>query len=236
MFFQLKKNVSDANKLLETNQLVTLTWGNVSEIDKDLNVIGIKPSGIPYSQLKPEHIVIVNLDGQIIDGDLNPSSDLETHLYLYNKFPTIKGITHTHSSYATSFAQSGISIPPLGTTHADHFYGSIPITRKLSDNEILYNYERNTGRVIYEIFSDLNIMPQDIPGVLVNQHGPFTWGKSALDSLENAIALEEVAKMTFNAKLLSNNFEAINQTLLDKHFLRKNGARATYGQNNNSNI
>ena len=227
MLNEMKKRVFDANVLLKKSGLVVLTWGNVSEIDREKGLIVIKPSGVDYSTMTENDMVVVDLNGTTVDGDLNPSSDLETHLALYKAFPEIGGITHTHSRWATIFSQAGISIPALGTTHADNFYGSVPVTRKMTSEEINGNYERETGNVIVETFRDLN--PNAIPGVLVQSHGPFTWGKNAMKSVENAIVLEEVAFMAWNT--LQLNPEAVlQQELLDKHYLRKHGANATYGQ------
>lgn len=230
MLENVKKRVLEANLLLKKEKLITLTWGNVSEIDRETGYVVIKPSGVSYDNMKSEDMVVVDLEGNIIEGKWNPSSDTPTHLELYKKFPEIGGITHTHSKWATVFAQSGISIPPLGTTHADTFYGEVPCTRKMTKDEIFGEYELETGKVITEYFTEENIM--EIPGVLVNSHGPFTWGKDALKSVENAIVLEEVAMMAWHT--LKLNFDVIfQQELLDKHYLRKHGKNAYYGQKEN---
>ena len=227
MLDEVKKRVFEANVALRESGLVVLTWGNVSEIDRDSGLVVIKPSGVDYRKMSARDMVVVNLDGKAVDGDLNPSSDLDTHLALYRAFPSIGGITHTHSRWATIYSQAGMSIPALGTTHADHFYGAVPVTRKLTSAEIQGNYEAETGNVIVETFRDLD--PMAIPAVLVQSHGPFTWGKNAMKSVENAIVLEEVAFMAWNTLQLHPCSE-IQQELLDKHYLRKHGANATYGQ------
>lgn len=227
MLEEMKKRVYEANVALKESGLVVLTWGNVSEIDRDSGYVVIKPSGVDYSLMSERDMVVVDLDGKIIDGNLNPSSDLPTHLALYKAFPKIGGITHTHSRWATIYSQAGIAIPALGTTHADHFYGTVPVTRKLTKAEIEGNYEAETGNVIIETFRDLD--PMAIPAVLVQSHGPFTWGKNAMKSVENAIVLEEVAFMAWNTLQL-NPKANIQQELLDKHYLRKHGENASYGQ------
>ena len=227
MLEAMKQRVFEANVALKKSGLVVLTWGNVSEIDRDQGLVVIKPSGIDYDAMKAEDMVVVDLDGKVVDGELNPSSDLDTHLALYKTFAEIGGITHTHSRWATIFSQAGVPVPALGTTHADHFYGSVPVTRKLTVEEINGKYEYETGKVIVETFKTLD--PNAIPGVLVQSHGPFTWGKNAMKSVENAIVLEEVAYMAWNT--LQLNPEAkLQQDLLDRHYLRKHGAGATYGQ------
>lgn len=227
MLEELKKRVFEANVALKKSGLVVLTWGNVSEIDRDRSCVVIKPSGVDYDLMTEKDMVVVDLNGNVVDGDLNPSSDLATHLALYKAFPKIGGVTHTHSRWATIYSQAGIPVPALGTTHADHFYGAVPITRKLTFEEIAGNYEAETGNVIVETFENLD--PMAIPGVLVHSHGPFTWGKNAMKSVENAIVLEEVAFMARNTLLLNQN-ASIQQELLDKHYLRKHGENATYGQ------
>ena len=227
MLEELKKRVFEANVALKKSGLVVLTWGNVSEIDRESGCVVIKPSGVDYDLMTEKDMVVVDLNGNVVDGDLNPSSDLATHLALYKAFPKIGGVTHTHSRWATIYSQAGISVPALGTTHADHFYGAVPITRKLTAEEIAGNYEAETGNVIVETFENLD--PMAIPGVLVHSHGPFTWGKNAMKSVENAIVLEEVAFMARNTLLLNPN-ASIQQELLDKHYLRKHGENATYGQ------
>lgn len=229
MLESLKKQVLKANLDLPRYGLVTFTWGNVSGIDRDQGLIVIKPSGIPYDKLKVDDLVVLDLDGNKVEGNLNPSSDTATHLVLYRSFKEIGGIVHTHSSWATSWAQAGRSIPCFGTTHADYFYGSIPCTRKMTKDEIEGNYEENTGYVITETFKDLN--PVYVPGVLVEDHGPFSWGKSPENAVHNAVVMEEVAKMSFNTVMLSHgDAEPASDHILNKHFMRKHGANAYYGQ------
>lgn len=227
MLEQLKERVFEANVFLPANKLVTLTWGNVSEIDRELGYVVIKPSGVKYENMKPEDMVVVDLDGNLIEGNLNPSSDTPTHLELYRRFHEIGGITHTHSRWATIFSQAGMSIPALGTTHADTFYGDIPCTRKMTDDEIFGEYELETGRVIAETFTIDKI--SKIPGVLVHSHGPFSWGKNAMDSVKNAVILEEVAMMAWHTIMLKSDVH-FQKALLDKHFQRKHGENAYYGQ------
>ena len=227
MFKELKEEVWKANMDLPRYGLITFTWGNVSGIHREKGIIVIKPSGVPYSELKPEHMVVLDLDGNKVEGDLKPSSDTPTHLVLYNNFKDIGGVVHTHSSWATSFAQA-VRIIPLGTTHGDYFYGEIPCTRKMTTKEIQGQYEEETGNVIVETFKGIN--PMDIPGVLVNMHGTFTWGKDAHDAVHNAVVLEEVAKMAYRTLTLNANIGPMDRALLDKHFLRKHGANAYYGQ------
>ncbi|NLN42301.1 MAG: L-ribulose-5-phosphate 4-epimerase [Clostridiales bacterium] len=228
MLKDLKEQVWKANMDLPKYGLVTFTWGNVSGIDRDKGLVVIKPSGVPYPELKPEHMVVLDLEGNKVEGDLKPSSDTATHLVLYNNFKEIGGVVHTHSSWATSFAQAGRGIPALGTTHGDYFYGEIPCTRKMTEEEIEGEYEKETGNVIVETFANIN--PMEIPAVLVNMHGPFSWGKDAADAVHNAVVLEEVAKMALRTFMLNPNIGPMDQTLLDKHFLRKHGANAYYGQ------
>ena len=228
MLKDLKEQVWKANMDLPKYGLVTFTWGNVSGIDRDKGLVVIKPSGVPYPELKPEHMVVLDLEGNKVEGDLKPSSDTATHLVLYNNFKKIGGVVHTHSSWATSFAQAGRGIPALGTTHGDYFYGEIPCTRKMTKEEIEGEYEKETGNVIVETFANIN--PMEIPAVLVNMHGPFSWGKDAADAVHNAVVLEEVAKMALRTFMLNPNIGPMDQTLLDKHFLRKHGANAYYGQ------
>lgn len=227
MLEELKNKVYRANLQLKENALVTLTWGNVSEIDRESGLVVIKPSGMPYGAMIPDDMVIVDLNGNIVEGKRRPSSDLPTHLELYRQFGNIGGITHTHSRWATVFAQAGRSIPMLGTTHADTFYGDIPCTRKLTADEISGEYERETGRVICEAFAGKN--PMDIPGVLVYSHGPLTWGKSAEGSVENAVVLEETAMIAWHTLKLNPTVE-FQKELADKHYFRKHGANAYYGQ------
>ena len=228
MLRELKEAVLEANLELPRKGLVTYTWGNVSGIDRENNLIVIKPSGVPYDELKLEHLVVLDLDGNKIEGSLNPSSDTPTHLIIYRNFKDVGGVVHTHSRWATIFAQSGKDIPALGTTHADYFYGSIPCTRKMTAQEINGEYEEQTGNVIVETFKNIN--PVYVPGVLVNNHGPFSWGKDAHESVHNAVVLEEVAMMAYHACLMVPGIGSIDQVLLDKHFLRKHGANAYYGQ------
>jgi len=229
MLKDLKEQVLKANLDLPRYGLVTFTWGNVSGIDRDKGLIVIKPSGVPYNELKAEHLVVLDLDGNKVEGDLNPSSDTPTHLVLYRNFKEIKGIVHTHSSWATSWAQAGRPIPCFGTTHADYFYGPIPCTRKLTKEEIEGNYEENTGHVIVETFKDLN--PLYVPGVLVEDHGPFSWGTSPDNAVHNAVVMEEVAKMAFNTLMLSGgNAQPASEYIQNKHFMRKHGPNAYYGQ------
>ncbi|GAF64523.1 L-ribulose-5-phosphate 4-epimerase [Bacillus sp. TS-2] len=228
MLEKLKQEVLDANLQLPKYKMVTFTWGNVSGIDREKGLIVIKPSGVEYEELKLEDLVVVDLNGQVVEGDLKPSSDTPTHIELYKAFPNIGGIVHTHSPWATSWAQAGRGIPALGTTQADYFYGEIPCTRPMTDPEILADYEKETGSVIIETFKELN--EDYIPGVLVHSHAPFAWGKDANNAFHNAVVLEEVAKMASRTYMLNPQVESMNQTLLDKHFLRKHGANAYYGQ------
>jgi L-ribulose-5-phosphate 4-epimerase len=230
LYKDLKQRVWEANRQLPKYGLVTFTWGNVSEIDRDRGVVAIKPSGVPYEELKIDDMVVLDLEGNVLEGNLRPSSDTPTHLILYKAFPSIGGIVHTHSPWATSWAQAGLSIPALGTTHADHFYGEIPCTRKLTESEIMGEYERETGNVIVETFREKD--PLHVPGVLVNQHGPFVWGENALKAVHNAVVLEEVAKMAYHTVVLNPEISGISQPLLDKHFFRKHGSNAYYGQTN----
>ncbi|SKA74130.1 L-ribulose 5-phosphate 4-epimerase [Clostridium sp. USBA 49] len=229
MLENLKEAVLKANLELPKKGLVTYTWGNVSGIDRQAGLIVIKPSGVPYEELKLEHLVVLDLDGNKVEGNLNPSSDTPTHLTIYKNFKDVGGIVHTHSRWATIWAQAGRSIPALGTTHADYFYGEIPCTRKMTAKEINSDYEKETGNIIVETFENKN--PIYIPGVLVNNHGPFTWGKDAHEAVYNAVVLEEIAMMAYNTVSLTPGIESISQTLLDKHFLRKHGSNAYYGQN-----
>ena len=229
---KLKERVYRANLLLKQNNLITLTWGNVSELDRESGLVAIKPSGIDYDAMTVSDIVVTDLDGKIIEGRLKPSSDLDTHLALYKSFTDISAVVHTHSRWATIFAQAGKEIPMLGTTHADTFYGDIPCTRKMTAEEIAGDYERETGNVIVERFQALD--PTIIPGVIVHSHGPFTWGKNAAKSVENAAVLETVAQMAFQSEILQvavgGGAELMQQELLEKHFYRKHGANAYYGQ------
>ena len=208
--------------------LITYTWGNVSGIDREKGLFVIKPSGVPYEELKPEDMVVMNLQGEKVEGDLNPSSDTPTHLELYKAFEKLGGIVHTHSPWATSWAQAGRAIPCYGTTHADYFYGQIPCARSLTKEEIEGNYEENTGRVIIEAFAEGN--PEYVPGILCANHGPFTWGKDAAEAVHNAVVLEEVAKMAYRTEQLRNQTVGAPGYLQDKHFFRKHGENAYYGQ------
>lgn len=236
MLEKLKEEVYQANMMLPKHGLITLTWGNVSAFDKETGFIVIKPSGVEYTNLRQEDMVVVDLDGNIMEGALNPSSDTPTHIALYRAFPELGGIVHTHSRFATIFAQAGASITALGTTHADYFYGTIPCTRKMTKSEIKGAYEKETGSVIIETFENLLIDPYQVPSVLVHSHGPFTWGASAMKAVENAIVLEEVAQMAWHTELLyqckhsSNTCPSMQQDLLDKHYLRKHGPNSYYGQ------
>ena len=223
---QLKERVCNANLTLKQSNLITLTWGNVSAKDEESGLVVIKPSGVSYDNMKPEDMVVVDLEGNTVEGTYLPSSDLPTHLYLYKQFPSLGGIVHTHSTFATAFAQSGKEIVAYGTTHADAFYGSIPCTRDLTEAEISEAYEWNTGKVIAESVRDFIA----VPGIIVKNHGVFTWGETAEKAVENAITLEEVAKMAFLTEQLNSDTQRIDQHLLDKHYLRKHGKNAYYGQ------
>lgn len=227
MLEQLKEKVFQANLDLVKHGLVVFTWGNVSAIDREKELVVIKPSGVAYDKMKAKDMVVLNMYGQLVEGKLKPSSDAATHLVLYRQFKNIGGVVHTHSEWATSWAQAGKGIPAIGTTHADYFYGEIPCTRKMTNEEITGEYELETGKVIVDRFKELN--PDQIPGVLVNNHGPFSWGTDAKDAVHNAVVMEEVAKMTFRSLQL-NPETKMDQILLDKHFLRKHGKDAYYGQ------
>lgn len=216
--------------LLPKYGLVTFTWGNVSAIDKETGLIVIKPSGVPYEDMKADDMVVLNPDGSKAEGELKPSSDAPTHVYLYSKFPNIGGIVHTHSSFAASWAQSGRDIPCYGTTQADYFYGDIPCARSLTADEINGTYELNTGKVIVEEFRKREIDPDAVPAVLCKNHGPFAWGKDAFNAVHNAVVLEEVAKMAFRTEMINRCATPAPQVLLDKHYYRKHGANAYYGQ------
>jgi L-ribulose-5-phosphate 4-epimerase len=224
----LKQAVWEANLDLPKYGLVTFTWGNVSGIDREQGLVVIKPSGVAYDELKVEDMVVVDLEGRIVEGRYKPSSDTATHLVLYKAFDSIGGIVHTHSPWATSWAQAGRPIPALGTTHADYFYGQIPCTRPMTQQEIQGAYELETGNVIVETFKDLN--PAHIPGVLVHCHAPFNWGKDPHNAVHNAVVLEEVAKMAYHTYQLNASTIPMDQALLDRHFLRKHGVNAYYGQ------
>ena len=225
----LKRIVYEANMELQEKKLVIYTWGNVSGIDREKGLVVIKPSGVAYEELSPEKMVVVNLAGEIVEGKLKPSSDTATHLVLYRNFPDIGGVVHTHSPVATAWAQARQGIPCYGTTHADYFYGEIPCTREMTKEEIEGDYELQTGNVIVERFANLN--PNYIPAVLVANHAPFTWGKDPHEAVHNSVVLEEVAKMALAAKQINPNCQPVSQELLDKHFLRKHGKTAYYGQN-----
>ncbi|MCF3944834.1 L-ribulose-5-phosphate 4-epimerase [Oceanobacillus alkalisoli] len=230
MLEQLKQEVLEANLGLPKHGLVTFTWGNVSGIDREQGLVVIKPSGIEYNKLTVNDLVVVDLDGNVVEGDLNPSSDTKTHLVLYKNFTDIGGVVHTHSSWATSWSQATRDLPALGTTHADTFYGTVPCTRNLTKDEIESDYELETGNVIVETFNKRNIDPNAVPASLVYGHGPFAWGGNAQKALENAVVLEEVCKMAFYTYQLNSEIANLDQHLLDKHYLRKHGANAYYGQ------
>ncbi len=228
MLEDLKVEVCEANLDLVNHGLVTLTWGNASGIDRGRSLIVIKPSGISYDEMKPEHMVVIDLEGKLVEGGLRPSSDTPTHVWLYRHFDDIGGIVHTHSPHATTFAQARLEIPCLGTTHADHFFGPVPVTRPLTREEVETEYEANTGRVIVERFARLSAA--EMPAVLVAGHGPFTWGASAADAAQNAVALEAVAQMAAGTMALCNDLPPLESYVLDKHFQRKHGPDAYYGQ------
>ena len=230
MLDNLKEQVYQSNMALPDYGLVVFTWGNVSGIDREKELIVIKPSGVDYKDLTPDKMVVVDFDGKVVEGDLKPSSDTATHIELYKHFKDIKGVVHTHSPWAVSFAQAGIDIPAAGTTHADYFYGDIPVTRPMKKDEIETEYEKQTGTVIIETFKERQINPNDIPGVLVNDHGPFTWGSSPDNAVHNSVVLEQVAEMTYHGMQLNREGVRMDQQLLDKHFLRKHGKDAYYGQ------
>lgn len=228
MLETLKKTVLEANLALPRYGLVTFTWGNVSAIDRASGLVVIKPSGVSYDGMTVEDMVVIDLDGNVVEGKWKPSSDTPTHLVLYKAFPDCGGIVHTHSRWATSFAQAGVGIQPLGTTHGDYFYGEIPCTRCMTEGEIAGEYEKETGNVIVETFAGKD--PAAIPAVLVHSHGPFAWGKNAAEAVHNAVVLEEVAFMNLHAMQLKPNAPRMQQELLDKHYLRKHGRNAYYGQ------
>ncbi|WP_139991638.1 MULTISPECIES: L-ribulose-5-phosphate 4-epimerase [Paenibacillus] len=230
MLEALKHAVWEANMDLPKYGLVTFTWGNVSGIDRESGYAVIKPSGVPYEELKAEQMVVVDLDGNVVEGNLRPSSDTATHVLLYKAFPNIGGIVHTHSPWATSWAQAGRAIPALGTTHGDYFYGEVPCTRAMTEAEITGAYELETGNVIVETFTSNDIDPNQVPSVLVNSHAPFCWGKDPHNAVHNAVVLEEVAKMALHTFQLNPNVQPMDQALLDRHYLRKHGVNAYYGQ------
>ena len=230
MLEKLKEQVYEANMLLPKYGLVTFTWGNASAFDPESELVVIKPSGVAYEKMTPEQMVVLDLDGNIVEGTLRPSSDTPTHLELYRAFPDICGVVHTHSSYATSWAQSGRDIPCYGTTHADYFYGAVPCLRCLTEEEIETAYEKNTGLLIVSAFSKLGIDPAAVPGTLCKNHGPFTWGKDVFEAVHNAVVLEEVAKMAYRTEQINPGVKPAPQELQDKHYFRKHGENAYYGQ------
>lgn len=225
---QLKQKVYDANMDLPRYGLVTFTWGNVSAIDRVRGRVVIKPSGVAYDVMQPEDMVVVDLEGNVIEGRWNPSSDTATHLALYRRYPSLGGVVHTHSTHATAWAQAGLAIPALGTTHADYFFGDIPCTRPLTEAEVQGEYELNTGKVIIETIGECE--PLHTPGIVVWQHGPFAWGKNAHEAVHNAVVLEEVAKMAWIARGINPQLQPIDRYLMNKHYLRKHGPDAYYGQ------
>mgnify|MGYP000906045656 FL=1 len=232
MLNTLKEEVLVANLELKNRNLIIYTWGNVSGIDREQGLVVIKPSGVPYEELTAEQMVVVDLDGKVVEGNLNPSSDTPTHVYLYRHFPEIGGVVHTHSPWATGWAQAQKGIPCYGTTQADYFYGEVPCTRPLTAAEIRNDYELNTGKVIVERFSGESYLA--FPGVLVANHGPFTWGKDPATAVQNSVVLEEIARLSFFTKALNGTACEISQELLDKHYLRKHGDGAYYGQKETS--
>lgn len=227
-FIELKREVYEANMELHRRNLVVYTWGNVSQIDRAKAVIAIKPSGVAYEKMTPDDIVIVDLDNNIVEGKMRPSSDTKTHTHLYRHFDSIGGVTHTHSTYATAWAQTQQAIPCYGTTHADYAYGEIPCTGVMTDQQIERDYEEETGMQITDCFASRN--PQEVPMVIVAGHAPFTWGKNAAESVYHAVILEEIARMAYLTKTLQPTTPALKQTLVDKHYLRKHGKNAYYGQ------
>lgn len=227
MLEKLKSEVCQANLDLVKYGLVIFTWGNASAIDRSSGLVVIKPSGVAYDGMNPEQMVVVDLDGNVVEGSLRPSSDMPTHLALYKAFPEIGGVVHTHSTYATAWAQAGLNLPVIGTTHADYFANDIPCTRDMTESEVKGAYEKETGTVIIEAFKGVN--PVHIPGVLVKNHAPFTWGKDVHDAVHNSVVLEEVAKMAFMSRMLNPTL-TMNPLLVEKHFERKHGKNAYYGQ------
>jgi len=231
MLEDLKQKVYEANLALPANNLVTLTWGNVSQIDREKRLFVIKPSGVDYDKLTASDMVVVDLEGNVVEGDLNPSSDTPTHAFLYRHWEQIGGIVHTHSKWAVAFAQAGVPVPAAGTTHADTFYGDVPIADRLTKEGVDGEYELNTGKSIARVFDRENIDPLAVPGVLTNDHGPFTWGKDAMDAVHNAIVLDVVSEMDFHTMQLNPSQDVhVPQYLLDRHYFRKHGANAYYGQ------
>ncbi|ORI93024.1 L-ribulose-5-phosphate 4-epimerase [Leuconostoc mesenteroides] len=232
MLEDLKKEVYEANMALPANNLVTLTWENVSQVDREKGVFVIKPSGVDYNDLKPEDMVVVSLDGHVVEGNLNPSTDTPTHAFLYRHLTDLGGIVHTHSKWAVAFAQAGIPVPAAGTTHADTFYGDVPVARRLTKNEVDSEYELSTGKSIVRAFESEDIDPMAVPGVLTNDQGPFTWGKDAMDAVHNAIVLDVVAEIDYHTMSLNPSQDIhVPQYLLDRHYYRKHGVNAYYGQN-----
>lgn len=231
MLEALKQRVYEANMLLPKYQLVTFTWGNVSEIDRETNIFAIKPSGVDYDVLTPDDMVLVDLDGNVVEGKYKPSSDTDSHIELYKAFSDIGGVVHTHSSYATSWAQAGRDIPCYGTTHADYIYGEVPCLRCLTKEEIDKAYEKNTGLLIVNEFKRMNKDLKAVPAVLCKNHGPFAWGKNAVEAVHNAVVLEEVAKMAYRTELIYSHVNPAPLELQNKHYFRKHGANAYYGQN-----
>lgn len=230
MLEQLKEEVFQANLELPKQGLIKYTWGNVSGIDREKGLFVIKPSGVDYETLKPSDMVVCDLEGKVVEGELNPSSDTPTHAVLYRHYQELGGIVHTHSTWATIWAQAGLDVPAMGTTHADTFYGTVPCARFLTQAEIDRGYEEETGNVIIETFKEREIEPLEIPGILLHGHGPFTWGKDANSAVMNAVVLDEVCKMNLFARQLNHFAEELPQRILDKHYLRKHGANAYYGQ------
>ncbi len=230
MLEELRKQVYEANMELPRCNLVTYTWGNVSGIDRESGLVVIKPSGVEYDELTPENLVVLDLDGNRVEGELNPSSDTKTHLELYKAFLTLGGIVHTHSPYAVAWAQAGRDIPCYGTTHADYFYGAVPCARHLTKEELDEDYEKNTGKVIIETFTNRGIDLVAVPGVICHSHGPFTWGKDAAQAVYHAVVLEEVAKMALLTRQVDPSAAPAPQYLQDKHYMRKHGPNAYYGQ------
>ena len=230
MIKSLKEEVLKANLALPKMELVTYTWGNVSGIDRESGLIAIKPSGVEYENMTARDMVVCDMEGNVMEGEYKPSSDLATHLYLYKSFPNCGGIVHTHSRMATSWAQAELDIPAFGTTHADYFYGSIPCTRNMRSEEIKEGYEKNTGKVIVETFQTRNIDPEMVPGVIVSRHGPFSWGRTPQEAVHNAVVMEELALMGIQSKILKPKIVPMPDVLLNKHFLRKHGKNAYYGQ------
>ena len=229
MLEALKETVCEANLELSRRGVVLYTWGNVSGIDRARGLVVIKPSGVPYQGMQPSDMVVVDLEGRIVEGTLRPSSDTPTHLELYKAFPEIGGVVHTHSTHAVVFAQAGMEIPPLGTTHADYFYGAVPVSRSLTRDEVQEAYEKNTGRVIVETVKEMGREPLAVPGVLVRNHGPFTWGKDPAEAVYHSVVLEEIAEMAWKA-LQINPSAALPPYILEKHYQRKHGPKAYYGQ------